>query len=221
MIKINDYVFLQKIPNGIFILCTFVSMSKAEKTRQFIIEKTAPIFNKKGYAGTSIADMTGATGLTKGSIYGNFQNKDEVALAVFDHNYGLMASIVKTKMAQQPNAIGKLKVYLTLYSEFIKVPALQGGCPVLNTAVECDDTHDLLKIKVRDAIDNWYGTLMMVIRQGREKKEIRQKFDEREFAHAFIAVIEGGVMLAKVTGKMSGFKAAMKLAEKMIDDIAK
>jgi TetR/AcrR family transcriptional repressor of nem operon len=160
--------------------------------------------------------MTEATGLTRGSIYGNFRNKDEVALAAFDHNYGLVASIVKTKMAQQPNAIDKLKVYLALYSEFIKLPALHGGCPVLNTAVECDDTHELLKIKVRDAIDNWYGTLMAVIRQGRDKKEICQQFDEKEF----IAVIEGGVMLAKVTGKMTGFKAAMKLAEKMIDDIA-
>ena len=59
-------------------------MSKAEKTRQFIIEKTAPIFNKKGFAGTSLSDMTEATGLTKGSIYGNFADKDEVAMAAFD-----------------------------------------------------------------------------------------------------------------------------------------
>jgi len=36
--------------------------------------------------GTSLSDMTDATGLTKGSIYGNFNSKDEVALAAFDHN---------------------------------------------------------------------------------------------------------------------------------------
>ena len=39
-------------------------MNKAEKTRQFIVEKTAPIFNMKGDAGTSLSDMTEATGLT-------------------------------------------------------------------------------------------------------------------------------------------------------------
>lgn len=43
-------------------------MNKAQRTRQFIVEKTAPIFNVKGYAGTSLADMTEATGLTKGSV---------------------------------------------------------------------------------------------------------------------------------------------------------
>ncbi|HAE68223.1 MAG TPA: TetR/AcrR family transcriptional regulator, partial [Sphingobacterium sp.] len=54
-------------------------MSKAEQTRQYIIEKTAPIFNKKGYFATSLSDITTATGLTKGSIYGNFKDKDDLA----------------------------------------------------------------------------------------------------------------------------------------------
>ena len=44
-------------------------MGKAERTKIFIAEKTAPLFNQKGYAGTSLNDMTDATGLTKGAIY--------------------------------------------------------------------------------------------------------------------------------------------------------
>jgi len=70
-------------------------MSKAERTKQFIIERTAPIFNSKGYAGTSMNDIMNATGLTKGSIYGNFENKDEVALAAFDQNYNTIVSYLR------------------------------------------------------------------------------------------------------------------------------
>ena len=44
-------------------------MGKSEQTKAFIIEKTAPLFNSKGYAGTSISDITGATNLTRGSVY--------------------------------------------------------------------------------------------------------------------------------------------------------
>ncbi|NGM90654.1 helix-turn-helix transcriptional regulator, partial [Parapusillimonas sp. SGNA-6] len=62
-------------------------MSKSENTKQFIVEKTAPVFNTKGYAGTSMNDIMSATGLSKGCIYGNFENKDEVALAAFDYNH--------------------------------------------------------------------------------------------------------------------------------------
>ncbi|QYY34227.1 hypothetical protein K2O51_33300 (plasmid) [Cupriavidus pinatubonensis] len=38
------------------------SMNEAQRTRPFIFEKTAPLFNAKGYAGTSLADMTQAPG---------------------------------------------------------------------------------------------------------------------------------------------------------------
>ncbi|WP_435525010.1 TetR family transcriptional regulator [Chryseobacterium indoltheticum] len=65
-------------------------MSKAEKTKQFIIEKTATLFNTKGYTATSLSDITEATGLTKGSIYGNFENKDEVSLEVYKYNSGIL-----------------------------------------------------------------------------------------------------------------------------------
>ncbi len=55
-----------------------MQLSKSEKTKAFIIEKAAPVFNTKGYAGTSLSDLTAATGLTKGAIYGHFENKDAV-----------------------------------------------------------------------------------------------------------------------------------------------
>jgi len=194
-------------------------MSKAEKTKQFIIEKTAPIFNRKGFAGTSLNDITGATGLTKGSIYGNFENKDEVALAAFDYNYGQMAAVIKRKMESKTHPIDKLKVYLTIYSEFTKIPALHGGCPILNTAIEADDTHSALRSKAVGAIEGWYKTIETIIKRGQDTGQIKNGPNGREFAGAFIALIEGGLMLTKVTGKMDGIKAALKQAEKMIKDI--
>lgn len=195
-------------------------ISKAEKTRQYIIEKTAPVFNRKGFAGTSINDIVEATGLTKGSIYGNFESKDEVALAAFDYNFGMVSSLVKTKMAGKPHTVDKLRVYLSVFSDFVNLPMLHGGCPVLNTAIESDDTHGLLRAKAVGAIDSWYNHLEKIIADGVEAGQIKQGTNAKDFAGAFIALIEGGIMLAKVTGKMQGLKAAVKQGEKMIQDIA-
>ena len=47
--------------------------TKAERTTAFIIETVAPIFSRQGYVGTSMSDLTEATGLTKGALYGNFE----------------------------------------------------------------------------------------------------------------------------------------------------
>lgn len=194
-------------------------MTKAEKTRQYIIEKTAPVFNRQGFAGTSINDIIEATGLTKGSIYGNFESKDEVALAAFDYNFGMVSSMIKSKMAAKPHSIDKLKVYLSVFSDFVNLPMLHGGCPVLNTAIESDDTHGQLRAKAVGAIENWYKNIEEVIKYGVDMGQIKQGTNARDFAGAFIALIEGGIMLAKVTGKMHGIKAAVKQAEKMIADI--
>ena len=194
-------------------------MSKAEKTRQFIIETTAPIFNKKGYAGTSLNDITEATGLTKGSIYGNFGNKDEVALAAFDYNYGTLSSAVKRKMEDKEHPIDKLRVFLDVFSDLQHVTSLQYGCPILNTAIEADDTHDALRRKAANAIDNWYKTIGGIINAGQDSGQIRLGVDAKEFAGAYIALIEGGVMLAKVTGKNDGINAAVKLGLKMLNEI--
>src|SRR6202012_5198616 len=97
-------------------------MNKAERTRQFIIEKAAPLFNTKGYAGTSLSDMTEATGLTKGSIYGNFSDKDEVALACFEHNHRMVRETIRKEMERYTAFRDKLMVYIEVYSNPHKYP---------------------------------------------------------------------------------------------------
>ncbi len=194
-------------------------MSKAEKTRQFIIEKTAPIFNTKGYAGTSIADITDATGLTKGSIYGNFANKDEVALAAFDFNLAQVQKILNTEIEKQTIAKDKLLVYVRVYDNFLKFPFPVGGCPILNTAIEADDTHQLLKNKAAAAITIWQRTIMQIIRSGVETKEFRPEVNPEQVALTIIAMIEGAIMITKLTGKTNFRKAILQSVEKLILDL--
>lgn len=191
-------------------------MSKAERTRQFIIEKTAPVFNTKGYAGTSLSDMIGATGLTKGSIYGNFENKDEVALAAFDFNFQRVVSFLRDKIEERDSTIGKLLVYPETYRNFLKLSFLRSGCPIMNTSTEADDTHPLLREKAANALQYWKSTLERHLRSGIEKKEIKAGTDINEFTSVLIALIQGSVMHAKVTGKTSLLNTSMDYLEKII-----
>ena len=65
----------------------------AAKTKKEIIEKSAPVFNVNGYAGTKIQQVLDATGYKMGGIYNHFKNKKELALAVFQYNYGMVLEI--------------------------------------------------------------------------------------------------------------------------------
>lgn len=191
-------------------------MTKAERTRQFIIEKTAPVFNAKGYAGTSINNLMTATGLTKGSIYGNFENKDEVALAAFDHNFGTINAYLRQKMGACPCVVDKLLVYPRVYRNFLNLPFLQAGCPILNTGTEADDTHPLLRKKAVDALRLWRTAIIKHIEAGIKANEIKAGTHAGEFAAVLMSLIEGAVLQAKVTGSPTVLHLTMDYLEKMI-----
>jgi AcrR family transcriptional regulator len=195
------------------------SLSKAERTRRWIIEKTAPVFNEKGFAGTSLQDLTEATGLTKGSIYGNFSGKDEVALAAFDYNFARVTAYLKEKILASDHAIDRLLVYPNVYRNFLKIPFLQPGCPILNTSTEADDTHPALRRKAADALAFWKHSLENQVKRGIARKEIKASADPTAFAVVVISLIEGAVMQAKVTGRSHELRTAMDFLEKMIRDM--
>lgn len=184
-------------------------LSKAERTRQFIIEKTAPIFNTKGFAGTSLTDLTDITGLTKGSIYGNFENKDEVALAAFDFNFGRVVSYIKSKMDTREGTINKLLVYPETYRNYLKYDFLRAGCPILNTSTEADDTHPGLREKAVKALKLWKTSVEKHINEGIANKEIKPDTNAADFAAVLMSLVEGAFMQAKVTGKTTELNATM------------
>jgi TetR/AcrR family transcriptional repressor of nem operon len=194
-------------------------LSKSERTKQFIIEKTAAVFNEKGYAGTSLSDLTEATGLTKGSIYGNFENKDDVALAVFDYNFGRVNLYMKQKIKAKENSLERLLAYPEVYRNFLKIPFLKSGCPILNTSTEADDTHPALRKKAADALAYWKKAIENQVKRGIDRKEIKVSADPSHVAVITMSLIEGAVMQAKVTGKSTELNIAMNFLEKLIRDL--
>jgi TetR/AcrR family transcriptional regulator, transcriptional repressor for nem operon len=173
-------------------------MSKAEKTREYIIEKSATIFNMKGYAGTSLTDLIKATGLTKGAIYGNFENKDEVAKEVFSYSmkklYDRMAPFIQSR----PDAAGKLTGMTEFYRVNWKSIFEKGGCTLQNAAVEADDNLSFLKKRVQQSVRSWARSLERVLVNGQKEGQIRKDIDPSEYAYTIISTLEGGIMLGKI-----------------------
>ena len=59
--------------------------SKGERTRERIVAQVAPLFNQRGFAGASMADLIAVTGLQAGGVYRHFAGKEALAIAAFDH----------------------------------------------------------------------------------------------------------------------------------------
>ncbi|SEW46807.1 transcriptional regulator, TetR family [Chitinophaga sp. YR573] len=194
-------------------------MTKSERTKNFIIESMAEIFNKRGYAGTTMADVEIITGLSRGGIYGNFENKEVMALAVFDYNMGKLCNAIRDAMLVAHSYHDKIMVYAKVYKALYEDDFLLGGSPILNTATEADDTNSVLKEKAASASKNWQRCMMESIESGIESGEFKRGINIDQITFSILALIEGGLMLSRVAGDRSRMDQIMSTVEGMVNSI--
>jgi TetR/AcrR family transcriptional repressor of nem operon len=174
-------------------------VSKGEETRTIIIEKAAPIFNKRGYSGTSLSDIMEATGLQKGGIYNHFANKDAIALEAFDYAYGIARERYRTALREAGrDPVKQLFGMLEVFARNVEDPPIAGGCPVLNTAIDSDDTHPELRLHARNAITEWRMTIQKIIGRGQDRGVFREEVHGDTVATTIIALLEGAVMMSRL-----------------------
>ncbi|MDQ1150316.1 AcrR family transcriptional regulator [Sphingobacterium zeae] len=107
-------------------------LTKAEKTKQFILETASPLYNEKGISGVSIDDVLEATKLTKGCLYGHFNGKEDLSEQVVDYFLKKITERVASIVSKGKTAKEKIFLYLDFYKNPIDT-YIAGGCPIFNT----------------------------------------------------------------------------------------
>ncbi len=172
--------------------------TKGEKTRRRIVEKAAVVFNTKGYFGSSMGDLMREIGLEKGGIYNHFASKEELALEAFDYAAGTMQERFQAALEGKEGALERLFAIVDVLGGLAEDPPVEGGCPVLNTAVESDDAHMELKDRAREAMSGWLRLIGSIVKEGVRNGELRPGKNPRETASVVVATLEGAVMLSRL-----------------------
>lgn len=196
-------------------------MTKAERTRQFIVEQTAPLFNCKGFEGTSLSDLTEATGLTKGALYGHFDDKEEMAQEAFRYAIAKVKGQFKDVMRAHSSYKQQLLALAGFYARYVFDPPVPGGCPILNTAIEADDhRHTMRKVVARE-ITRTVNFIASLIRKGIRAGEFKKNTDARTLAYVFFCSLEGALMYARVERSAQPMEIIVNHIRKTIDHITK
>ena len=193
-------------------------MSKAERTRQFIIEKTATLFNSQGYAVTSLSDITALTGLTKGSIYGNFSNKDEVVTEVFKYNASKLLKEIDAAIVEKQSPYEQLLAIVNFYRTIGQKPFIVGGCPLINAATEADDNLAFLQPAVQASFLFWHKKVVDILKRGEVSQHFKAGLDAEMYSSTFIILIEGGILLSRSLKQSVQLDIALDRILKIIED---
>jgi TetR/AcrR family transcriptional regulator, transcriptional repressor for nem operon len=175
-------------------------MRKGEQTRREIIRRAAPIFNQKGYDGAALSDLMRATGLEKGGIYRHFDSKQELAREAFDHAWKLAMDARFEGTQEIPNTVDRLKQIVRNFRDR-RTGVVPGGCPLLNTAVDCDDGNPQLRAKARQALSSWLHRLQAIIEEGKRQGEVRSAVNSAELAMLIVSTLEGSIMIRRLQKK--------------------
>ncbi|MNQ25931.1 Transcriptional regulator AcuR [compost metagenome] len=172
-------------------------LTKAEKTKQFILETAVPLYNEKGISGVNIDDVLEATKLTKGCLYGHFENKDDLSEQVIDLSLKKISDRVRTVVSKGKTVKGKLFALMDFYKNPLET-YISGGCPIFNAAVEADDNYPDLKRKVAKVFRTGQEEIAALLQEGINNGEFSNKLDPVDFAFKMVAAIEGGTVMCRV-----------------------
>lgn len=190
--------------------------TKAELTKLHILETVAPIFNQNGYAATNMSDITNATGLTKGAIYGNFKNKEALAISSFKFTVKKLMTRISNHLELSDSPIQKLFLITDFYRNYYDYSKQLGGCPVLNIGVDANNQNTLLLKNVKIVIEKIQDQVASIIEKGIEVGEISAEINAMQYAKRLDTMIQGAVFMTYTMDDEFYLKDTMNQIDQMI-----
>lgn len=191
-------------------------MRSPEITRDTILKKAGILFNTQGYKATSISNITDSTGFTKGAIYKHFRDKEDLERESLAHLSEQMFEKVRDLIRRENTAGKKLRAIFHFFESYISNPPLKGGCPLLNAAVEADDTSVVLRREAMKILRVLRESVIAILENGIQHKQIKAGIDKEFFATIMIASLEGAIMMGKLSGNDDDIKKVVLHLEKQL-----
>jgi TetR/AcrR family transcriptional regulator, transcriptional repressor for nem operon len=194
-------------------------MRNRDETIGTILHAAGGLFNTRGYKATSIGHITDACGYTKGAIYRHFKNKEKLEEETLGYLTGLMIDHLTKRIKAQNSAVAKLRAIVSFFESYISKPPIKGGCPLLNVAVEADDSSPLLRKKAHSILEVLKNSISHILTRGIEFGQIKKTIDKNYFSTVMIATLEGGIMMSKLSRSDKDIRIVIKHLEAMISEI--
>jgi TetR/AcrR family transcriptional repressor of nem operon len=192
-------------------------MTKGEDTRREIIEKAAPLFNQKGFEGTSLSDLMRVTGLQKGGLYRHFSSKEELAGEAFDYAWRRAVIVRLHGIDEAADSVERLRKMIDNFVD-LREGLVPGGCPLMNTAVEADDGNSVLRNRAKGALNDWMAKLSKTVSRGIAEKEIDPRVDPKILAQVIVSSLEGALLVSRLENDRSPLNHVRRHLLQYIDE---
>jgi TetR/AcrR family transcriptional regulator, transcriptional repressor for nem operon len=166
-------------------------------------------FWTRGYTATSVDDLTAATGLGKGSLYGAFGDKHGLFLRALDDYITSALDDVRAQLRSPAyTAYDRLARHIRAQARAVAADTSLRGCMMAKSAAELGGTDEAVEQRVERAYVTWRDELVACIKEAQRDGTIDAKQNPQALATTLLAFMRGQDALHKGGAKPAQLRAA-------------
>lgn len=157
---------------------------KAQRTREAILVAAATCFAAQGYAGTTVADVATAAGVSLGTVYQYFRDRADLVAALVNRAMHVMFERADPTYRVAEGEAGLHRIILSFITSYTEVAALAG---VWEEVTHVDEGLADLRRGLGRAFT---GRVEKELRRAADAGEIRDDLDVELAARALTAMVD-------------------------------
>jgi TetR/AcrR family transcriptional regulator, lmrAB and yxaGH operons repressor len=170
---------------------------RADDSRTQLVGTMARLLRDQGYTATGLAQVLAESGVSNGSLYHHFPGgMEELAEAALETSGQAVADALSRVLDDAPNTGEGIVAFLDIAQGTAK-DGVCSGCPIAPTALESSISPRLRAAATR-CFNQWEDLLAARLRADGWPHD-----DTPHAASAALALIEGALLLARVTGQIN------------------
>jgi AcrR family transcriptional regulator len=163
---------------------------QSAQSRAAILTATMDLISKHGFSGTTVDKIATESGLSKGSIFWHFNNKENLFRAVIDAIRGALFEGLTRDLRDDLSTREKVELLLNNYTKLIETDCSR--CIDLTVLIiEMVETNPLLAEELRDLFAELASTLIVFLDEGKGRREIADTLDSQMTAYTIVGNLQG------------------------------
>jgi TetR/AcrR family transcriptional regulator, transcriptional repressor for nem operon len=174
---------------------------RALVTRNALLDAALKVIRGKGYNATTVDDICAAAGVTKGSFFHHFGNKEELAVEATKHWNALAGGLFESAPYQAVvDPRERILAYIDFRSQIVQGDLADVTCLLGTMVQETYDSHPAIRAACREGIESHARTLVPMIAQAKALYAPDADWHAENLALYTQAALQGAFILAKAQG---------------------
>ena len=161
-----------------------------------VLDAAIETFASRGFA-ASMSDLTAATGLSAGSLYKAYGNKDGVYASALGRYMALHEMAIADALALGGTARDRIAAVLRLYASWSRDVHGRRGCLVVAGVAETDVLATPAVAALRALLDRRHDLLVELVREGQDDGSVTTVASAHVVADLLLSVLQGMRVLGK------------------------